>query len=391
MQVKAKLGVISRGVKTPIIKFGDDVVKVVVDSVIDAVGVEGVQDKDAVGTTESIVAIAQGNVVTQQEIIKDLSNKFAGAKTIGVVDPIQSRNRFMAILKAVSAMPELETIYLFMTYPTDEVGNRLVSDEVIMESGVNPYSDVLTQQEFYEKLVKPAHPFTGKDYMEMYREILGEKAKIVMCNDFSKIPNFCKDILVCSIHRRAMTKRILQKSGATRVLDLSEIMNAPIDGSGYNANYGLYGSNIQSNDDLKLLPRDCDKFVKDVQEEMFKRTGKKVEAYIFGDGAFKDPVGGIWELADPTTTPAATEGLKGTPEEVKLKYIASAHKDKTPEEIEAIVAAEKAARKEAKNISETSSLGTTPRQITDLISSLSDLTTGSGDRQTPVVLVQNYL
>lgn len=391
MQGKAKLGVISRGVKTPIIKFGDDVVKVVVDSVIDAVGVEGVQDKDAVGTTEAIVAIAQGNVVTQEEIIKDLSNKFAGAKTIGVVDPIQSRNRFMAILKAVSAMPELETIYLFMTYPTDEVGNRLVSDEVIMESGVNPYSDVLTQQEFYEKLGKPAHPFTGKDYMEMYREILGEKAKIVMCNDFSKIPNFCKDILVCSIHRRAMTKRILQKSGATRVLDLSEIMNAPVDGSGYNATYGLYGSNIQSNDDLKLLPRDCEKFVKAVQEEMFKRTGKKVEAYIFGDGAFKDPVGGIWELADPTTTPAATEGLKGTPEEVKLKYIASAHKDKTPEEIEAIVAAEKAARKEAKNISETSSLGTTPRQITDLISSLSDLTTGSGDRQTPVVLVQNYL
>lgn len=391
MQGKAKLGVISRGVKTPIIKFGDDVVKVVVDSVIDAVGVEGVQDKDAVGTTEAIVAIAQGNVVTQEEIIKDLNNKFAGAKTIGVVDPIQSRNRFMAILKAVSAMPELETIYLFMTYPTDEVGNRLVSDEVIMESGVNPYSDVLTQQEFYEKLGKPAHPFTGKDYMEMYREILGEKAKIVMCNDFSKIPNFCKDILVCSIHRRAMTKRILQKSGATRVLDLSEIMNAPVDGSGYNATYGLYGSNIQSNDDLKLLPRDCEKFVKAVQEEMFKRTGKKVEAYIFGDGAFKDPVGGIWELADPTTTPAATEGLKGTPEEVKLKYIASAHKDKTPEEIEAIVAAEKAARKEAKNISETSSLGTTPRQITDLISSLSDLTTGSGDRQTPVVLVQNYL
>ena len=391
MQGKAKLGVISRGIKTPIIKFGDDVVKVVVDSVINTVGVEGIQDKDAIGTTESIVAISQGNIVTQKDIIKDLSNKFAGVKTLGVVDPIQSRNRFMAILKAISAMPELETIYLFMTYPTDEVGNRLVSDEVIMGSGVNPYSDVLTQQEFYDKLGKPAHPFTGKDYMEMYREILGEKAKIIMCNDFSKIPNFCKDILVCSIHRRAITKRILETNGATHVLDLSEIMNAPVDGSGYNANYGLYGSNIQSNDDLKLLPRDCEKFVKDVQEEMFKRTGKKVEAYIFGDGAFKDPVGGIWELADPTTTPAATEGLKGTPEEVKLKYIASAHKDKTPEEIEAIVAAEKAARKEAKNISETSSLGTTPRQITDLISSLSDLTTGSGDRQTPVVLVQNYL
>ena len=391
MQRKTKLGGISRGVKTPIIKLGDDVVKIVVDSVIDAVGIEGVQEKDAIGATESIVAIAQGNVVTQNDIIKDLSKKFAGVKTIGVVDPIQSRNRFMAILKAVSAIPELETIYLFMTYPTDEVGNRLVSDEIIMGSGVNPYSDVLTQEEFYNKLGKPSHPFTGKDYMEMYREILGEKAKIVMCNDFSKIPNFCKDILVCSIHRRTMTKRILQSNGATRVLDLSEIMNEPIDGSGYNEKYGLYGSNIQSNDNLKLLPRDCEKFVKDVQEEMFKRTGKKVEAYIFGDGAFKDPVGGIWELADPTTTPAATEGLKGTPEEVKLKYIASAHQDKTPEEIEAIVAAEKQARKEAKNISETSSLGTTPRQITDLISSLSDLTTGSGDRQTPVVLIQNYL
>lgn len=391
MHGKPRPGVISRGIRTPIIMPGNDVVKIVVDSVIAAVGVDGVQENDAIGTTEAVVAIGQGNIVTQEEVVADLSAKFAGARAIAVVDPIQSRNRFMAILKAVAAMPEITTIYVVMTYPTDEVGNRLVSEETMMESGVNPYRDLLSQEEFYRRLGKPCHPFTGKDYMEMYKEICGEKGKIVMCNDFSQIAAICGDVLVCSIHRREMTKRILLKNGAHRVLDLSEIMNAPVNGSGYNAEFGLYGSNIQNNDDLKLMPRDCDKFVKEVQAEMYKRTGKHVEAYVFGDGAFKDPVGGIWELADPTTTPAATEGLRGTPEEVKLKYIASVHKDKTAEEIEEIVAEEKAARKAAKDITETASLGTTPRQITDLISSLSDLTTGSGDRQTPVVLVQNYL
>ncbi len=384
-------GVISRGIRTPIIKPGDDVVKVVVDSVIKEVGAFNIQDKDAIGTTEAVVAIGQNNIVTQQEVIRDLERKFAGAKSIAVVDPIQSRNRFMAILKAVAGMRNIETVYVVMSYPTDEVGNRLVSDEIIFESGVNPYRDVLTQEEFYTKLGKPCHPFTGKDYMEMYKEICGEKGRIVMCNDFSQVSNICKDVLVCSIHRRAMTKRILLKGGATRVLDLTEIMNEPVDGSGYNPDFGLYGSNIQAGDKLKLMPRDCDKFVKEVQAEMLKLTGKHVEAYVFGDGAFKDPVGGIWELADPTTTPAATEGLMGTPEEVKLKFIASENEDKTVEEIERIVAEQKAARKAAKDITETASLGTTPRQITDLISSLSDLTTGSGDRQTPVVLIQNYL
>lgn len=391
MHGKSKPGVISRGIKTPIIMPGDDVVKIVVDSVIQAVGIEGIQDKDAIGTTEAVVAIGQGNIVTQAEVVKDLESKFAGTNSIAVVDPIQSRNRFMAILKAVAAMPSIDNIYVVMTYPTDEVGNRLVSEEVMMESGVNPYRDVLSQEAFYEKLGKPCHPFTGKDYMEMYKGICGDKGKIVMCNDFSQIPAICSNILVCSIHRRAMVKKILLKNGAHRVLDLSEIMNAPVDGSGYNADFGLYGSNIQDGDDLKLMPRDCDKFVKEVQAEMFRRTGKSVEAYVFGDGAFKDPVGGIWELADPTTTPGYTEGLKGTPEEVKLKFIASQHQGKSKEEIEKIVAEEKEARKAAKDITETASLGTTPRQITDLISSLSDLTTGSGDRQTPVVLVQNYL
>lgn len=391
MHEKSKPGVISRGIKTPIIMPGDDVVKIVVDSVIATVGIEGIHDKDAIGTTEAVVAIGQNNIVSQAEIVKDLEAKFAGANSIAVVDPIQSRNRFMAILKAVAAMPSIKNIYVVMTYPTDEVGNRLVPEEVMMESGVNPYRDVLSQEEFYEKLGKPCHPFTGKDYMEIYKGICGEKGRIVMCNDFAQVPAICGDILVCSIHRRAMVKKILLKNGAHRVLDLSEIMNSPVDGSGYNERFGLYGSNIQDNDDLKLMPRDCDKFVKAVQEEVFKRTGKKVESYVFGDGAFKDPVGGIWELADPTTTPGYTEGLRGTPEEVKLKFIASQHKGMTSEEIEKIVAEEKEARKAVKDITNTASLGTTPRQITDLISSLSDLTTGSGDRQTPVVLIQNYL
>lgn len=388
----AKQGVISRGIKTPIIQEGDDVVKIVVESVLKTVGKDGIQDKDCIGTTEAVVAIGQGNIVSKEDVVKDLENKFAGAKSIAVVDPIQSRNRFMAILKAVVAMKGLENIYVVMTYPTDEVGNRLVSEDVIMESNVNPYRDVLSQEEFYAKLGKPCHPFTGKDYMEMYKEICGEKGTIVMCNDFSKVPAICPDILVCSIHRRARTKKTLLKNGATRVIDLSGIMNAPVKENGaFNAEFGLYGSNIQDNDDLKLMPRDCDKFVKDVQKEMFKKTGKKVEAFVFGDGAFKDPVGEIWELADPTTTPAATEGLSGTPEEVKLKFLASVHKDKSKEEIEKIVAEAKAVREAEKNISGEASLGTTPRQRTDLISSLSDLTTGSGDRQTPVVLIQNYL
>lgn len=391
MSGNEKSGVISRGIKTKIIQPSDDVVQVVVDSLEKAVGIEGIHDNDIIGTTEAVVAIGQNNIVTQETVVRDLETKFAGAKEIAVVDPIQSRNRFMAILEAVAAMKSIKTIYVVMSYPTDEVGNRLVSDEVIMESDVDPYHDMLSQEEFYEKLGKPEHPFTGLDYMKLYKEVCGEKGKIVMCSDFSKVPAICKDVLVCSIHRRKMTKKVLLKNGATRVLDLSEIVNAPVNGSAYNEEFGLYGSNIQDNGELKLMPRECDKFVRDVQAEVFRRTGKKVEAYVFGDGAFKDPIGGIWELADPVTTIAATEGLKGTPEEVKLKFIASVHKDKSPEEIEKIVAEAKAARKAEKNITENTSLGTTPRQITDLVSSLSDLTTGSGDRQTPVVLIQNYL
>ena len=384
-------GVISRGIKTPIIQPGDDLVSIVVDSIVATVGEDGIQENDAIGVTEAVKAISEGNIVTQDDIVKDLRRKYAGASSIVVLDPIQSRNRFMAILKAISAVPEFKRIYVVMSYPTDEVGNRLVSDEVIMESGVNPYSDILSEEEFYKKLGVPCHPFTGKNYMAMYKEICGDRGQIIMCNDYTKIPAICGDILVCNIHKRDLIKKALLKNGASRVLDMSEIMNESVDGSGYNAQFGLYGSNIQKGDKLKLMPRDCQEFVEEIQRQFYVRFGVHVEAFVFGDGAFKDPVGGIWELADPTTTLAFTEGLKGTPEEVKLKYIASEHEDKTPEEIEQIVAQEKAARKKAKDISEAASLGTTPRQITDLLASLADLTTGSGDRQTPVVLIQNYL
>lgn len=386
-----KPGVISRGIKTPIIKPGDDLVKIVVDSVLATVGKDGVQDKDVVAVTEAVVAISQNNIVSQATVVKDLETKFAGATSIAVVDPIQSRNRFMAILKAVAAMSNIHNIYVVMSYPTDEVGNRLISDEVIMESGVNPYTDLLTEEEFYAKLGVPCHEFTKQNYLKMYKEICGEKGRIILCNDLSKVPGICSDILLCNIHKRVSKKQQLLKHGATRVLDMSEIMNAPVDGSAHNEMFGLYGSNIQDGDDLKLMPIHCEEFVHAVQAEFKARTGKRVEVMVYGDGAFKDPVGGIWELADPTTTPAATEGLAGTPEEVKLKYIASEHKDKSPEEIEAIVAQKKAERLAAKNLAETASLGTTPRQITDLLASLSDLTSGSGDRQTPVILVQNYL
>lgn len=391
MNGNRKPGVISRGIKTPIIQPGDDLVRIVVDSVIATVGQDGIQDKDVVAVTEAVVAISQNNIVSQATVVKDLEAKFAGATSIAVVDPIQSRNRFMAILKAVAAMSNINNIYVVMSYPTDEVGNRLISDEVIMESGVNPYSDLLTEEEFYAKLGVPCHEFTGQNYLKMYKEICGKKGHIILCNDLSKVPGICSDILLCNIHKRVAKKALLKKYGATRVLDMSEIMNGPVDGSAYNEMFGLYGSNIQAGDSLKLMPYGCDEFVEAVQAEFKARTGKHVEAMVYGDGAFKDPVGGIWELADPTTTPGSTKGLEGTPEEVKLKYVASEHPNSTSEEIERIVAQKKAERKAAKNKAENTSLGTTPRQITDLLASLADLTSGSGDRQTPVILIQNYL
>lgn len=392
MSGNIRMGVISRGIKTPVIKAGDDLQEIVISSVANTIG-SSFKDGDIIGVTEAVVAISQANFASHKNISDDIARKFVGAKELVIVDPIQSRNRFMDVLKAVVATPTLEKVYVVMTYPTDEVGNRFVSELTIMESGVNPYKDLLTVEEFYSKLGVPKHPFTGKNYIEEYQKACKGKAEVILCNDFSQLIDAtkCEDFLICSIHRREETRKILEKSGAKRILDLSQIMDESIDGSGYNKEFGLYGTNLMSGGRLKLMPRDCQTFVEEIQQKILKRYGKKVEVFVYGDGAFKDPVGGIWELADPTTTLAATDGLAGTPKEVKLKYIASANENKSAEEIAAIVAEESAKRKASNDMTGEASLGTTPRRITDLLASLADLTTGSGDRQTPVVLIQNYL
>lgn len=386
-------GVIVQGIRTPVIQPGDDLQEIVIDSVMGSIN-GWLNDGDIIAVTEAVVAISQGNFVTHQNISEDIARKFAGAKELAIVDPIQSRNRFLDVLKAIAATSTLEKVYIVMTYPTDEVGNRLVSDMKLMESGINPYRDVLTVEEFYSKLGEPEHPFTGLNYIQTYLDACQGKAEVILCNDFARVPAYvgsCRNFLVCSIHRCEETRKLIERKGGYRVLDLSEIMDESIDGSGYNSKFGLYGSNLMSGDRLKLMPRHCRVFVSGVQNKIKRRYGKNVEVMIYGDGAFKDPVGGIWELADPQACLAATSGLKGTPKEVKLKYIASANEGKTAEEIEAIVAEEKAKRKSKGEMDAEASLGTTPRRITDLLASLADLTTGSGDRQTPVVLIRNYL
>ena len=381
-------GVISQGIVTPIIKEGDNLPQIVISSIKEN-GVK-LEERDIIAVTEAVVAISQGNVVTINQIQEDVKRKFANAKEIAIVDPIQSRNRFIEILKAISKIQSLEKIHIFLRYPADEVGNQLVPEELLMEKNVNPYTDIMTSEEFYERVGYPKHPFTGLNYIEEYIKACNGKAKVILCNDFSKVSKYCKNVLVCNIHKKEMVKKIIKESGAERVLDLSEIMNEPVNGSKYNAEYGLYGTNLMAGDKLKLMPSNSQEFVEEVQKKVKEMYDINVEVMVYGDGAFKDPVGGIWELADPVTTLGATKGLAGTPKEVKLKYLASKNADKTPEEIEKIVAIEKIKRLNAEETNE-SSLGTTPRQITDLIASLSDLTTGSGDRQTPVVVIKHYL
>lgn len=394
MNGNERQGVVSQGIRTPIIKPGDDLLEIVISSVVEANGGK-FNDGDIIAITEAVLAISQGNFVTHQNISDDIANVFKGAKELVIVDPIQSRNRFMDVLKAISETQCLEKLYIVMTYPTDEVGNRLVSDAEILKSGINPYTDILTVEQFYSVFGKPKHPFTGKNYIQEYAKACKGKAEVILCNDFSNLAektNYCKDYLICSIHRREETRTIIERLGiAKRIRDLTDIMNQPIESSGYNMEFGLYGTNLMSGSRLKLMPRNSQLFAEEVQEEIFERYGKRVEVMVYGDGAFKDPVGQIWELADPCTTLGATAGLKGTPKEVKLKYLASANEGKTSEEIEAIVAEASIKRKNTDKITEEASLGTTPRQITDLVASLADLTTGSGDRQTPIVYIKNYL
>ena len=382
-------GTVSRGVRAPIINEGDDIVKVVVDAVLEASKEEGVEfrDKDVVAMTESVVARAQGNYITVDDIATDVKNKFGG-ETVGVIFPILSRNRFSVCLKGISR--GAKKVVVMLSYPSDEVGNHLVSPDKIDESGVNPYVDVLTQAKYREIFGYEKHTFTGVDYVEYYESLVrGEGAdfEIIFANNPKAILQYTDKVLCCDIHTRTRTKRILKEAGAKVVLGMDEILNQPINGSGYNAEYGLLGSNKSTEEKIKLFPRDCQPVVDAIAAELYKATGKKVEVMVYGDGAFKDPVGKIWELADPVVSPAYTKGLEGTPHELKLKYLAdNDFADLSGEELKEAIKGKISAK--AEDI--VGQMGTTPRRLTDLIGSLCDLTSGSGDKGTPIIWIQGY-
>ena len=389
--MERRIGTVSRGVRCPIIREGDDLAKIVVDSVVEAGEYEGFgfNDKDVVAITESVVARNQGNYASVDAVAKDIKNKF-GEETIGVIFPILSRNRFAICLKGIAR--GMDKITLLTSFPADEVGNGILDEQVLDESEYN-LGSVITEEEYNETFGSWKHPFTGINMIDFYRELIEAEdceVEFVFSNDIKTILDYNNDILACDIHTREKTIKILKAEGAT-VYGLHHVLAEPIGDSGFNPDYGVLGSNKATEETIKLFPNDCTDFVNKIQANIKEATGKTIEVMVYGDGAFKDPVGKIWELADPTTTLGATAGLAGTPKEVKLKYLASANEGKTAEEIEAIVAAESANRKKTEDVTGEASLGTTPRQITDLLASLADLTTGSGDRQTPVVLIKNYL
>ncbi len=387
-----KVGTVSRGIRCPIIREGDNLAEIVSQSVLEAAEYEGfeLRDRDVISMTESIVARAQGNYVTVDNIATDVKNKLGGG-TIGVIFPILSRNRFAICLRGIAR--GAKKIVLMLSYPSDEVGNELVSIDKLDEAGVDPYTDVLSLEKYRELFGENKHEFTGVDYVEYYGNLIreeGAEAEIIFANQAKSILPYADHILCCDIHTRARTKRLLKKAGAKVVCGLEDIMNAPIDGSGYNENYGLLGSNKATEDKVKLFPRNCKPLVLDIQERILKATGKHVEVMVYGDGAFKDPQGKIWELADPVVSPAYTDGLIGTPNELKLKYLAdNDYKDLSGEELKKAIS-ESIKQKNENLVGNMASQGTTPRQLTDLIGSLCDLTSGSGDKGTPVVLVQGY-
>ncbi len=386
------VGTTSRGIRTPIIRSGDNLVEIVADSVLEAAKDEGfeIKDRDIIATTEAIVARAQDNYATVEDIAQDIKNKFTG-DTLGVIFPILSRNRFAICLRAIAK--GAKKIVLMLRYPSDEVGNHLISIDMMDEKGVNPYTDVLTLEKYRELFGYVKHPFTGVDYVEYYGDLIkeaGAEVEIIFSNNPKTILNYTKDVLVCDIHTRQRTKRILKENGGNIVLGLDEILNSPVNGSGCNEHYGLLGSNKATEEKVKLFPRNCEEFVLRLQAEMFKRIGKNVEVMVYGDGAFKDPVGKIWELADPVVSPAYTPGLEGVPNEVKLKYLADnnfAHLQ--GEELRTAIEGYIKTKKE-NLVGSMESQGTTPRRLTDLIGSLCDLTSGSGDKGTPVVYIQGY-
>ena len=386
------VGTVSRGIRAPIIRSGDDLAQIVTDSVLEAAAEDGfaIRDRDIVAMTEAIVARAQGNYATVDDIARDVRAKLGGG-TVGVIFPILSRNRFAVCLRGIAR--GAKKVVLMLSYPSDEVGNHLVSLDALDEKGVNPYSDVLTLERYRELFGYEKHPFTGVDYVEYYESLIresGAEAEIIFANDCRAILNYTKDVLHCDIHTRARTGRLLRAAGARRVFGLDEIMTAPVNGSGFNADYGLLGSNKATEDQVKLFPRDCRPLVDEIQKRLREKTGKAVEVMAYGDGAFKDPVGKIWELADPVVSPAYTAGLEGTPNELKLKYLADndfAHLsgDDLKEAIKGEIQ-----KKDGSLVGQMASEGTTPRRLTDLIGSLCDLTSGSGDKGTPIVLIQGY-
>ena len=386
------IGTVSRGVRTPIIRQGDNIVEIVTESVLEAVrcGDFEVRDRDIIAMTEAIVARAQGNYASVNDIAEDVRTKFGG-ETVGVIFPILSRNRFAICLRGIAS--GAKKIVLMLSYPSDEVGNHLVSLDALDEKGVNPYSDVLTLEKYRELFGYEKHRFTGVDYVEYYEQLIresGAEAEIIFANDARAVLPYTKNVLCCDIHSRARTKRILKAAGAEIVYGLDEILSQSINGSGYNENYGLLGSNKATEDQVKLFPRDCQPVVDAIQKKMLDATGKHVEVMVYGDGAFKDPVGKIWELADPVVSPAYTSGLEGTPNELKLKYLAdNDFADLSGEALKDAIK-EKITQKDADLFGQMASEGTTPRRLTDLIGSLCDLTSGSGDKGTPVVYIQGY-
>ena len=390
--MERKVGTVSRGIRCPIIREGDNLAKIVADSVIEAAESEGfsLRDRDVISVTESIVARSQGNYASVEAIAKDVKTKLGG-ETIGVIFPILSRNRFAICLKGIAM--GAKKIVLMLSYPSDEVGNCLVSLDKIDEAGINPYSDVLTLEKYRELFGENKHEFTGVDYVDYYSQIIrdaGAEVEVIFANQPTTILKYTDCVLNCDIHTRARTKRILLKNGAKVVCGLDDILNAPVDGSGCNEKYGLLGSNKSTEDTIKLFPRECKDFVLEIQKLVLDATGKHVEVMVYGDGAFKDPQGKIWELADPCVSPAFTDGLIGTPNELKLKYLAdNDFKDLSGEELKKAIS-ESIKAKSDNLVGNMASQGTTPRQLTDLIGSLCDLTSGSGDKGTPVVLVQGY-
>ncbi len=387
------IGTVSRGVRAPIIREGDNIVDIVVESVLAAAkdGEYEIRDRDVVAMTEAVVARAQGNYATVDDIAQDVKNKFGEGATVGVIFPILSRNRFAICLRGISK--GVKKVVLMLSYPSDEVGNHLISLDALDEKGVDPYRDVLSLEKYRELFGYEKHRFTGIDYVDYYKSLVedcGAECEIIFANNSKAILEYTKNVLCCDIHTRARTKRILKANGGECILGLDEILTSSVNGSGYNESYGLLGSNKATEDKVKLFPRECQPIVDAIAQKLYAQTGKKVEVMVYGDGAFKDPVGKIWELADPVVSPAYTQGLDGTPNELKLKYLAdndfaSLSGDALKEAIK-----EKITEKDGNLVGQMASEGTTPRQLTDLIGSLCDLTSGSGDKGTPIVHIQGY-